>query len=134
LRREHERNGDVRQQQREQDERRAASVVKRGRHDRFPGGLASAAVFGGTKKTPTTDPKTWSLAAQISLLATAALIGLVAVLLSLEGAIALMLRSDAASGSDVWKRARREYYMRIERHVLQYLPECARFDRSSPID
>lgn len=39
-----------------------------------------------------------------------------------------MLRSDAASGSDVWKRARREYYMRIERHVLQYLPECARFD------
>jgi hypothetical protein len=39
-----------------------------------------------------------------------------------------MLRSDAAIGSDVWKRARREYYMRIERHVLQYLPECARFD------
>lgn len=81
-------------------------------------------------KTPTTDPKTWSLAAQISLLATAALIGLLVVLLSLEGSIALMLRSDpvGAFGSDVWKRARREYYMRIERHVLQYLPECARYD------
>jgi len=52
------------------------------------------------------------------------------VLLSLEGSIALMLRSDpvGAFGSDVWKRARREYYMRIERHVLQYLPECARYD------
>ena len=41
-----------------------------------------------------------------------------------------MLRSDAVGplGSDVWKRARREYYMRIERHILQYLPECARYD------
>lgn len=60
---------------------------------------------------------------------TASALGLAVALLALEGAIALALRADArALAPDFWKKARREHYMRFERHILQYLPECAEFD------
>jgi lysophospholipase L1-like esterase len=49
-----------------------------------------------------------------------------ALILLLEGAIALALQTTPGSG--VWKRARRAYYMQYERQIVQYLPECAEYD------
>ena len=64
----------------------------------------------------------------MGILAGATLAGVLVIFIALELALALLLRSGADLGSDVWKRARREYYMRYERHIVQYLPECAEYD------
>src|SRR5258706_1392981 len=83
----------------------------------------------GGRNTRTRDPKTWGVPAQIAILAASSLFGLAAVLSSLEGLFALALRAEpVAASSEVWRRARREYYMRYERQIVQYLPECAQFD------
>ena len=74
------------------------------------------------------DAHTWGRGAKVAILATASAVGLAIALLALEGALALALRADPRAGPDLWKKMRREYYMRFERHILQYLPECAEFD------
>ena len=58
------------------------------------------------------------------------LVGAALLLLALEGALALALRAEpeAGAGGDAWRRARRDYYQRHERHIVQYLPECAHYD------
>jgi hypothetical protein len=48
-------------------------------------------------------------------------------LISLEALIALALHADLRAPA-VWRKARREYYMSYERHIVQYLPGCAEFD------
>lgn len=79
--------------------------------------------------TQSGDANTWGRATQVAILVTASVVGLAAALLALEGAIALALRADpGASGPGLWRQVRREYYMRFERHIVQYLPECAEYD------
>ena len=63
----------------------------------------------------------------MAILATASLIGVALALISLEALLALALRGDLRT-PEIWRKARREYYMGFERHILQFLPECARFD------
>ncbi|HKA13468.1 MAG TPA: hypothetical protein VKH41_00500 [Myxococcota bacterium] len=78
---------------------------------------------------PTQPIETWRRGAQIAVLAAASAAGVAIALLALEAVLALALRADARDlGIDLWTKARREYYMRFERHILQYLPECAEFD------
>src|SRR2546426_1401222 len=83
---------------------------------------------GRVEATSSRDANTWGRGAQVAILVTASALGLAAFLLALEGVLALALRTDPRIGPDFWKKARREYYMRFERHIVQYLPECAEFD------
>ena len=71
--------------------------------------------------------RTWGRPTKVAILAAALLIELAAALIAIEALMALALYADL-HGPELWKRARREYYVRYERHIVQYLPECAEFE------
>jgi lysophospholipase L1-like esterase len=75
------------------------------------------------------DPPSSSPAptAGIALFVVFSLGGSLLLLLLLEGAIALALRSSPGSGPALFEEARRRYHIHHERSIVQYRPECAEY-------
>ncbi len=64
--------------------------------------------------------RVWAAFVAVNVLAVAVLIGLA------EGALVLLLRHPPASGA--LRNVASAYYLDVERSIIQYLPECARYD------
>lgn len=64
----------------------------------------------------------------VALFAAFSCVGALLLLLGIEAAAALALRSPVGSGPAFFEEARRRYHVHHERGIVQFLPECAEFD------